>query len=431
MVEERKLKAVLEGYARFLQERQLALPSHQPHLVRWVRDFLSFADRHEGYSFEQALEGFLAGLRGHGVITPWQMRQASDAVRIYRYQFRRSRGKGKSRPISARPAMSDDGALLTALRDIMRLRHYSRSTEKAYLQWVRRFQAYRAHTGLSGQPTAEDAKAFLTHLAMVEKVSASTQNQAFSALLLLFRQVLRADMGDIAKSVRARRGRKLPTVLSISEVQALLEAVDPEYRLMVKLLYGSGLRLMELLRLRVKDLDFDAGLVTVRSGKGDKDRTTLLPASLRDDLMAHLAKVNQWHDRDLANGYGEAPLPDALARKYPNAGKQWGRQYVFPADKIALDPSDGKVRRYHVYEKTLQAAIRRAVRRAGIAKPASAHTLRHSFATHLLMSGTDIREIQDLLGHKSVETTMVYTHVVREMKTKARCPLDDLPGAAT
>lgn len=189
---------------------------------------------------------------------------------------------------------------------------------------------------------------------MVEKVSASTQNQAFSALLLFFKEVLRKDLEEVAQTVRAKQGRKLPTVLSASEVQALLEAVEPDYKLMVKLLYGSGLRLMELLRFRVKDIDFDAGLITVRGGKGDKDRTTLLPESLREELQDHLAKVREWYEADLAKGYGEAPLPDALARKYPDAGKEWGWQYVFPADKIAIDRADGKMRRYHVYEKTLQ-----------------------------------------------------------------------------
>jgi integron integrase len=285
---------------------------------------------------------------------------------------------------------------------------------------------YRRDTGFDGSPTAEEAKAFLTRLAMVEKVSASTQNQAFSALLLLFREVLRTDLEEMAQTVRARRGRKLPTVLSVDEVEALLGAVEPECRLMVKLLYGGGLRLNELLRLRVKDLDFDAGLVIVRSGKGDKDRTTLLPMSLHEELRDHLVKVREWHEADLEAGCGEAPLPDALARKCPNAGSEWGWQYVFPADKIGIDPADGKMRRYHLYDKTLQAAMRRAVRRAGIVKHATAQTLRHSFATHLLMSGTDIREIQELLGHKRLETTMVYTHVVRELKTKARSPLDVL-----
>jgi integron integrase len=263
---------------------------------------------------------------------------------------------------------------------------------------------------------------------MVEKVSASTQNQAFSALLLLFREVLRTDVEEMAQTVRAKRGRKMPTVLSVAEVRAVLAAVEPEYQLLVKLLYAGGLRLNELLRLRVKDLDFDAGLLVVRSGKGDKDRTTLLPASLHEELRSHLKQVRQWHDADLANGYGEAPLPDALARKYPNAGREWGWQYVFPADKVAVDPADGKTRRYHVFDQHVQKAVCRAARKAGLVKHATPHTLRHSFATHLLMNGTDIREIQELLGHTSVETTMIYTHVVRELKTKARSPLDALNG---
>jgi integron integrase len=308
----------------------------------------------------------------------------------------------------------------------MRLRHYARRTEKTYIRWLRRFLVYRRRSGLTGEPAANDVKDFLTRLAMVENVSASTQNQAFSALLLLLRKVLRRDLEDIAQTVRAKRGRKLPAVLSAQEVQSLLAALEPEYQLMVKLLYGSGLRLMELLQLRVKDVDFDGGLILVRSGKGDKDRATLLPRTLRDELQTHLAKVRQWRNADLANGYGEAPLPGALARKYPEAAKEWGWQYLFPAEKVALDPADGKVRRCHVYENTLQRAIRRAARRAAMAKPATAHTLRHSFATHLLMNGADIREIQELLGHQSVETTMVYTHVVRELKTRAHSPLDDL-----
>jgi len=422
---EKKLRPVLEGYANFLRKMELAPPKYQPHLVRWVREFLLFAKEHPGYTFKQTLDLFLAALGERVGIQPWQIQQAADAVRIYRYQYQTAGRKTEdwTRDVSI---SGSDERLLARLREVIRLRHYAKSTEKTYLHWTRRFLAYRKQAGLTGEPAAADVKAFLTRLAMVEKVSASTQNQAFSALLLLFREVLRRDLEEIAQTVRAKRGRKLPTVLSLSEVQTFLDAVEPEYKLMVKLLYGSGLRLMELLRLRVKDLDFDTGLIIVRSGKGDKDRTTLLPESLHEELQAHLAKVREWYEADLAKGYGEAPLPDALARKYPNAGKEWGWQYVFPADKVALDPADGKVRRYHVYEKTLQGAIRRAVRRAGITKPASAHTLRHSFATHLLLKGTDIREIQELLGHKSVETTMIYTHVARELKTKARSPLDDL-----
>ena len=418
------LETVLDGYANFLREKDLALPKHQMYLVRWVREFLLFAQERSGYTFEQTLDLFLAEVGGRVGVKPWQIQQAADAIRIYRYQFRGANADGEGGSPAA--GLNDDGARLARLREVIRLRHYAKSTEKTYLHWNRRFLEYRRVSGCDGGPTAEDAKAFLTRLAMVEKVSASTQNQAFSALLLLFREVLRTDLEEMAQTVRARRGRKLPTVLSVAEVKALLAAVEPHYQLMVKLLYGGGLRLMELLRLRVKDLDFDAGLVIVRSGKGDKDRTTLLPTSLHQELRAHLVKVRALHDADLAVGYGEAPLPDALARKYPNAGREWGWQYVFPANKITVDPVDGKARRHHAHVKTLQATVRRAVRKADIAKHASAHTLRHSFATHLLLNGTDIREIQELLGHKSVETTMIYTHVVRELKTKARSPLDVL-----
>ncbi len=420
------LRDVLDGFDTFLKEKDLAPARQRPHLVRRVRQFLLFARDQKGFTFSQTRDLFLDTIKEEGGIQPWQIRQAADALLIYRYQYRRASDTSEVAVASDASIASDNGTLLSRLREVIRLRHYAPSTEKTYLHWTRRFLYYRQRTGRPGPPTSGDVKAFLTRLAMVDRVSASTQNQAFSALLLLFREILRTDLNDIAKTVRAKRGRKLPTVLSVAEVQALLAAVEPEHALMTRLLYGSGLRMMELLRLRVKDVDFDAGLITVRSGKGDKDRTTLLPVSLHDALRAQLRKVREWHESDLSKGIGEAPLPNALARKYPNAAKELGWQYLFPADKIALDPADGKVRRYRVYEKNLQVAIRRAVRRARIHKPASAHTLRHSFATHLLLNGTDLREIQDLLGHKSVETTMVYTHVVRELKTKARSPLDHL-----
>jgi integron integrase len=417
-----RLQGVLDGYAEFLRERNLALPKQQPYMVRWVREFLLYARGHGGYTFEQTLDLFLAEVGVRVGIQPWQLQQAADSVRVYRYQYRAPADRKAS---GGNPhEFRDDSALLARLGEVIRLRHYARSTEKTYMDWTRRLLAYRRDCGGHGAPTSEDVKAFLTHLAMVERVSASTQNQAFCAALLLFREVLRTDLNDIAQTVRARRGHRLPTVLSAAEVRALLTAVEPECLLMVKLLYGSGLRLMELMRLRVKDLDFDAGLVVVRGGKGDKDRTTLLPVSLHAELRSHLAKVRERHQADLAHGYGEAPLPDALARKYPKAGREWGWQYVFPADKIACDPADGKVRRYHLHEKVLQSAIRRAVQAAGIVKHASAHTLRHSFATNLLLRGTDIRQIQELLGHNSLETTMIYTHVVRDLRTPAASPLD-------
>ncbi len=426
---EKKLKPMLDGFGNFLNKMNLAQPKHQPYLVRWVKEFLLFAMQHRGYTFEQTLDLFLTQIAKRKDIMPWQIRQAGDAIRIYRYQYRASTDETKLMDYD-KPSDEKNNNLLKRMKEILRLRHYAKSTEKTYLNWVQRFFLYREKSGLTGAPAPLDVKNFLTHLAVAENVSASTQNQAFSALLFLFREVLHRELEEISQTVRARRGRKLPVVLSVKEVDALLGAVDPEYSLMVKLLYGSGMRLMELINLRVKDIDFDSGLIIIHSGKGEKDRTTLLPESLHDQLHNHLEKVSKWHKEDLARGYGEAPLPAALAKKYPGAGKEWGWQYVFPADKIAVDPSDGKIRRYHVYAKTLQGAIRRAARRANLAKHATAHTLRHSFATHLLMNGTDIREIQELLGHKSLETTMIYTHVVRELKTKAQSPLDSMRHAA-
>jgi integron integrase len=393
-------------------------------MVRHVRDFLYFADSHKGYTFEQTLDLFLNESGKRVGVKPWQIQQAADAVRIYRYQYK---GADKDSDLKDNTLnINDEDNLLNRLQEIIELRHYARSTGKTYIHWTRKFLHYRKQANLNCEFESKDVKAFLTRLAMVEKVSASTQNQAFNALLLFYREVLRIDLEDIANTVRARKGRKIPTVLSVEEVQRLFDATEDEYLLMVKLLYGSGLRLMELLQLRVKDVDFDSGLIHVKSGKGDKDRTTILPESLCEELRSHLIKVKEFHEIDLKNGYGEAPLPDALHKKYPNAGKEWGWQYFFPADKIQVDPQDGKIRRYHFYSKNLQQAIRRAVIKSGITKRGSAHTLRHSFATHLLMNGTDIREIQDLLGHKSLETTMIYTHVVRELKTKAKSPLDSL-----
>jgi len=255
---------------------------------------------------------------------------------------------------------------------------------------------------------------------------ASTQNQAFNALLLLFRDILHVDTANLPKSVRARQGTRLPSVLSVNEMQKIFAAAEPEYILMIRLLYGSGMRMNELLRLRVQDIDFDNRMITVHATKGGKDRTTLLPETMITPLQEQMQKAKALHEQDLREGFGAVWLPDALARKYPNAAKEWPWQFLFPSAQLSRDPEFGVLRRHHVYDKTLQATMKRAVIKSGIHKRASLHTLRHSFATRLLMQGTDIREIQELLGHKNVETTMIYTHVVRELKTRARSPLDSL-----
>jgi len=276
-------------------------------------------------------------------------------------------------------------------------------------------------------PTAlgeADVKRYLSHLAMERRVAASTQNQAFNALLFLFREVLVQPLDGLQDTVRARRGARLPVVFSQEEVRRLLDAMAGTTKLMAQLTYGAGLRLMECVTLRVKDLDFDQRRVIVRRGKGDKDRSTLLPASLVDPLKAHLWRVKARHDADLAEGHGEVRLPDALDRKYPNAGREWAWQYVFPSAILSPDREDGKLRRFHTAESNLQKAVKEALRKSGIPKHAGVHTLRHSFATHLLEAGTNIREIQELLGHAHVETTMIYTHVLREISPRAESPLD-------
>jgi integron integrase len=319
--------------------------------------------------------------------------------------------------------------MLTEAKRLIRLKHYSCSTEKTYLQWIKRFLDYARQIGRKetvAELGTDDCKNFLSYLALKEKVSASTQNQAFNAILFLFRHVLCKDMGNMAETVRAKRGQKLPVVFSANEVKRLLACLNGRDLLIAGLLYGSGLRLMELARLRVKDVDMDLNTLTVRSGKGDKDRTTILPAAVKDQLKNHLAEVKKLHENDLANEHGDVHLPEALSRKYPNAGKEWAWQYVFPATILSVDPRSGKVRRHHISDTAIQNIIKKAIGKAGISKFATVHTLRHSFATHLLMNGVNIREVQELLGHKNVETTMIYTHVLRDISHAPKSPLDCL-----
>lgn len=314
------------------------------------------------------------------------------------------------------------GKLLDQLRAACRLRHLSLRTEKAYVGWVRRYVYFHdlRHPAAMGAP---EIRSYLTYLATERNVAASTQNQALHALLFLYQVVLEQPFGDLGPVVRARRPKRLPVVLTREEVSTLLRVLQPPYDLLASLLYGSGLRLLEGLRLRVKDLDFAQQQVIVRDGKGQKDRITMLPAVLAEPLKTHLVRVHALHEADLRRGYGTVYLPQALARKYPAAASSWSWQYIFPAPKLSKDPRSGAVRRHHHNESTVQKAVYRAVKRSGLTKPASCHTLRHSFATHLIEGGADIRTVQELLGHKDVRTTMVYTHVLGR-GVAARSPLD-------
>jgi integron integrase len=313
--------------------------------------------------------------------------------------------------------------LLEQVRTRMRVLHYSYRTEAQYVQWIRRFILFhdKRHPARMGAPEVES---FLTHLAVERRVAAPTQNQAKAAILFLYKQVLGQELDWLDGVTTAKASAHLPVVLTLEEVRAVLSRLTGTNWLIASLLYGAGLRLMEAVRLRVKDVEFSRREVLVRDGKGGKDRVTMLPDRLADPLRDHLARVKRVHDADLAAGYGEVYLPFALERKYPRAGREWGWQYVFPAQRLSLDPRANRVRRHHVDEKGVQRAMKAAVRDAGVVKPASPHTLRHSFATHLLQSGHDIRTVQELLGHRDVATTMVYTHVLNRGGRGVLSPMD-------
>ena len=301
--------------------------------------------------------------------------------------------------------------LLQVYRESLASRHYARRTVYAYERWLRRFLRFHKmkHPREMGGP---EINAFLTHLAVEEQISASTQNQALAALLFLYRHVLGVDPGDLDGVVRARRPKRLPVVLSVAEVRAVLQQLEGPAALVCGLLYGGGLRLMEALRLRVQELDFAAHQVVIRGGKGNKDRLTVLPQNLTQPLQIHLQDVKRLHRQDLAAGWGQVPLPGALGRKYVNASREWGWQWVFPQVTRWRNSVTGEQGRHHLDPSVIQRAVRVAVQSAGISKPASCHTFRHSFATHLLERGSDIRTIQELLGHSDVKTTMIYTHVL-------------------
>ena len=320
-------------------------------------------------------------------------------------------------PVRARPR------LLDRVRDAIRARHMSPRTEEAYVHWIRRYIFFHRKRHPAEMGPVEVTQ-FLTALAVERHVSAATQNQALAGLLFLYREVLGRDPGWLQGIVRAKRPRRLPVVLARHEVSGLLGALNGVNWIMAMLLYGAGLRLRECLRLRVKDIDFSRHEIVVREGKGAKDRVTLLPATVAEPLAAHLERVRQLHERDLAAGFGRVQLPDALTRKYPNANRDWGWQWVFPASKICRDPRFGEPQRFHLHESVLQKAIRSAARTAQIAKPVGPHTLRHCFATDLLAAGYDIRTVQELLGHKDVTTTMIYTHVLNRGGRAVVSPLD-------
>ncbi len=398
--------------------------------MRWVRRFLTRPASDEPLAdqvrrFREELE--------QGGCQDWQATQAEQALRIYFVNFLQ-RTDWHRKPVSAvvdENGRTDPLAALAELRRRIRTRHYSYRTECSYADWVRRFFAYLAERQGVPHPRVESdgIRDYLTHLAVRQRVSASTQNQALCAILFLCRQVLALDVEGLSLTTRAKRGIHLPVVLSVPETAALLDGLQGTTWLMAALIYGGGLRVSECCELRIKDIDFDQGLIFVRSGKGDKDRSTLLADGGRQELRAQLRRSEERHQADRRAGLAGVWLPDALERKYPNAGRELGWFWVFPSPALSTDPRAGVVRRHHVHDSVIQKAVKAAVAKANIHKPASVHTLRHCFATHLLLNGVDIRQIQEYLGHANVETTMIYTHVVKELRNPARSPLDLLKAA--
>ena len=424
----------LSSYGDFLLKRSMVSPGKEQSFILWVRRFFYAESSFKGRTWEEKLPQYLDRLAGEQQIASWQVDQADQAVRLYFQNFYAAEklpAKGTPGSTIEDPGWFDSQKALEDLREWMRIKHYAYKTEQSYLNWCKRFFHYSGECKGVNQAgcvsvSPELIKDFLEQLATRRNVAKSTQNQAFSALLFLCRHVLHVELNDMGKNLRSRIGKKLPVVLSPAEVKKLFSHMSGTSYLILRFIYSSGLRLSECARLRVKDLDFDQDLVFVRSGKGDKDRSTILAGQIQPELKSHLENVKRLHEEDLADGFGEVYMPGALGRKYPAACREWGWQYVFPSARLSVDPRSKKTRRHHISDGAIQKAMQKAVRTADLVKPASVHTLRHSFATHLLLNGVDLRQIQEYLGHKSVETTMIYTHVVKSMRNPAISPLDML-----
>jgi len=423
---------ILPQFQKFLAERKLAAENQIPFYAGWASKFIRFSNGRQSTPPELKIQLFLDDLRKNLKIQDWQVAQAENAVKLYVNHFlpKKPNAPAAETQKENQHTFPSATAVRQKIREALRIKHYAYSTERTYSDWFARFYDYltkiKKKDWQNQGANEEDVRDFLSHLAIKQHVSSSTQNQAFNALLFLCRHVLQIDLKDLSKTVRAKRGPKLPVVLSVDEVRQLLSHTTGRDLLVLHILYGTGMRLTEVARLRVNDVDFSGNAIFVRAGKGDKDRTTVLPQAVINPLKAHLKKVKDLHEKDLAKGLGETNLPEALERKYPHAGKEWRWQYVFPANNLSVDPRSGKVRRHHISADVIQKAVAEAVRAAGIPKHATVHTLRHSFATHLLMAGVNIREVQELLGHKNVETTMIYTHVLRDMAHAPQSPLDAL-----
>ena len=408
----------LDEFRNYLEKSKKVSKKQLPFYVIWARDFIQFCKSKSDIIIpEKQIEPFLKQMgRNH---EQWQVNQARTAVGLYCYFISKARNNNNSGP----PAIDDWKSAGDTMVRMLRLKQLSYRTEQSYMKWLRDFYGY-VKPASPDSLSEKHIKDFLSYLAVERHVSKSTQNQAFNALLFFYRHVIEKEVGDISSVVRAKRGQRLPMVLSQDDVMRLIDNLEGTAQLMAKIMYGGGLRLNECTRLRIQDLDFSRLTVTVRNGKGDKDRQTLFPESITDDIEKHLEGVRQTYEADRKANLAGVFLPYALERKYPSASREWNWFWVFPARNISLDPHASLVRRHHVSPGLLQKAIKRTTAKISLSKKVGTHTLRHSFATHLLEAGYDIRTIQQLLGHADLQTTMIYTHVAKKNMLGVRSPLD-------
>ena len=410
---------MLNKFKAYLLPERAAKENSIPYYIKWVGDCYSFLNISGSarLSTDQQKQ-FLSYIAKS--YEDWQVKQADTALRLYDYFLSRQLDAS---PSEASGPGSDWLTVEEKMRTALRLRHLAYSTEKSYFFWLNTFRAFLKKTDPE-QLSGNDLQDFLSYLAVEKNVSSSTQNQALNALVFLYRNVLGKNIENELNAVRASYRRRLPVVLTKQEIERIFECMDGVPRLMAMLIYGCGLRLQECLRLRMKDVDLDRNMLIVRSGKGDKDRRTVLPESLKEELVRLSAEVKSVYEKDRKENISGVWLPDALEKKYPNAGREWAWFWLFPSKSLSVDPYTSLVRRHHVHPATLQKTFYDALRKAGIAKQASVHTLRHSFATHLLENGYDIRTIQELLGHANLQTTMIYTHVATKNVLGVKSPLD-------
>ena len=416
---------MIEGFEGYLAGTAFIQAKYITHYLRWVSSCYSYLEHPDNCQLTQEqVKSYLAHISK--TREDWQVQQAEAALRLYEYYL----SSGLKKPVHSTESITPSetrsiwAALEKSTQDALRLRHRSYSTEKTYLSWLRAFGNYVKWKAPAELSTV-DMQNFLSTLAIERRVAPSTQNQALNALIFFYRYVLEKQPGpEEVCAVRALPKQRLPIVLSSKEIQAILECLAGTQRLMARLIYGCGLRIKECMHLRIKDIDLERDLVVVWA-KGDKNRTTVLPASVKEDLVKHIATVRPLYEDDRKRDLNGVFLPNALEKKYPNAGKEWAWYWVFPAQSLSPDPYTQIVRRHHVHPSALQKAFKDAVLKAGVTKQASVHTLRHSFATHLLEKGHDIRTIQELLGHENLQTTMIYTHVAKKNVLGVKSPLDD------